>query len=268
MAFRYADNVKETTTTTGTGAYSLAGAVAGSRIFVAGIGNGNLCEYSVSDGTNWETGFGTVTDGSPDTLARTLVLSSSNSDAAVNWGAGTKTVWCGPIAGSRNPRSRKLASDHTNSTVTGTEVTGLELTNLVPGTYVATYYLIQQGAATTTGVALGINFTGTAALKTIMRRNVATITTASNGLAEEESGAALKTGGVLNGWASKTYSTTTPNMVSDGVGALNADTFDIIEVLVVVTALGNLELWAASEVASSQITVKAGSSVILQRIDD
>lgn len=93
-----ADRVKETTTTTGTGTYSLAGALAGFRTFVAGIGTTNLCNYVVEDGTNWECGIGTVTSGSPDTLARTAILSSSNAGAAVNWGAGTKNVFCSPVA--------------------------------------------------------------------------------------------------------------------------------------------------------------------------
>ena len=42
----------------------------------------------------FEVGLGTVTDASPDTLARTTVISSSNSDSAVNFSAGTKDVFC------------------------------------------------------------------------------------------------------------------------------------------------------------------------------
>lgn len=98
MALVHADRVKETSTTTGTGSYSLAGTVAGFRTFASGIGSGNTCAYVATDGTNWETGIGTVTSGSPDTLARTTIAASSNAGAAVNWGAGTKTLICGPIA--------------------------------------------------------------------------------------------------------------------------------------------------------------------------
>jgi hypothetical protein len=98
MALVHADNVKETSTTTGTGTYDLDGAVTGFQTFVAGIGTTNTCLYAVSDGTDWETGIGTVTDAATDTLARTTVLASSNSDAAVNWGAGTKTLVCTYIA--------------------------------------------------------------------------------------------------------------------------------------------------------------------------
>lgn len=100
MALVFDDRVKETSTTTGTGTYNLAGAVTGFQTFVAGIGTGNTCYYCAEDGTNWEVGLGTVTDASPDTLARTTILSSSNADAAVNWGAGTRNMFC-TIPGSK-----------------------------------------------------------------------------------------------------------------------------------------------------------------------
>lgn len=94
MALVHADRVKETSTTTGTGTYSLAGAATGFQTFVAGIGNGNTCLYCAEDGTDWEVGVGTVTDATPDTLARTTILASSNAGGAVNWGAGTRTLFC------------------------------------------------------------------------------------------------------------------------------------------------------------------------------
>lgn len=93
MGLVHADRVKETTTTTGMGTLSLAGAATGFRTFVAGIGSGNFCCYAIENGTDWEVGIGRVTSGSPDTLSRLLILSSSNSGSAVNWGAGTKNVF-------------------------------------------------------------------------------------------------------------------------------------------------------------------------------
>ena len=91
MALVIKDRVKETTTTTGTGTYTLAGAEVGFQAFSA-IGDGNTTYYTVTDGGDWEVGLGTYT-ASGTTLARTVILSSSNGDAAVSWSAGEKAVF-------------------------------------------------------------------------------------------------------------------------------------------------------------------------------
>jgi hypothetical protein len=91
MALVIKDRVKETTTTTGTGTYTLAGAEVGFQSFSA-IGNGNTTYYTVTDGGDWEVGIGTYT-ASGTTLARTTILSSSNSGSAVDWSAGEKFVF-------------------------------------------------------------------------------------------------------------------------------------------------------------------------------
>lgn len=91
---KLADRVKETTTTTGTGTYSLAGAADGYQAFSDAFATTDEVYYCVEDGTDWEVGIGTLTTGTPWTLARTSILASSNADAAVNWAAGTKNVFC------------------------------------------------------------------------------------------------------------------------------------------------------------------------------
>jgi len=95
MALVLDDRVKETSTTTGTGTLDLSGAVSGFQTFVAGIGDGNTTYYAIvnRDEAEWETGLGTITDSSTDTLARTTVIASSNSDSAVTFSAGTKDVF-------------------------------------------------------------------------------------------------------------------------------------------------------------------------------
>jgi hypothetical protein len=92
MAFVLKDRVKETTSTTGTGTLTLAGAAAGGFQTFAVIGNGNSTYYTISDGTDWEVGIGTYTS-SGTTLSRDVILESSNSGSAVNWGAGDKDVF-------------------------------------------------------------------------------------------------------------------------------------------------------------------------------
>ena len=91
MALVIKDRVKESSNTTGTGTYTLAGAEAGHQTFSA-IGDGNTTYYAATDGTYWEVGIGTYT-ASGTTLARTTILSSSNSNNAVNWTAGEKLIF-------------------------------------------------------------------------------------------------------------------------------------------------------------------------------
>ncbi len=94
MVLVVADRVKQTSITTGTGTYDLDVAlITGFQGFVAGIGNGNTCQVEVKDGTDWETILATVTDATPDTVSRDDIIASSNGGAAVNWGAGIKTLF-------------------------------------------------------------------------------------------------------------------------------------------------------------------------------
>jgi hypothetical protein len=86
------DRVKETSTTTGTGSFTLAGAVTGFQDFSV-IGNGNLTFYTITnvDG-DWEVGVGMYFTSGP-TLERNAVLDSSNSGNRVDWPAGDKEVF-------------------------------------------------------------------------------------------------------------------------------------------------------------------------------
>ncbi len=95
MALIVNDRVKETTTTTGTGTITLGGASTGFETFAAGIGNSNTTYYCITlpGSAEFEVGLGTLS-GDSSTLARTTVISSSNSDSAVNFSSGTKDVFC------------------------------------------------------------------------------------------------------------------------------------------------------------------------------
>jgi hypothetical protein len=94
MALVLADRVKETTTSTGTTAITLAGAATGYQTFLLAVGNANTTYYTIADqtGANWEVGIGTYTT-SGNTLSRDTVLASSNSGALVTFTAGTKDVF-------------------------------------------------------------------------------------------------------------------------------------------------------------------------------
>jgi hypothetical protein len=93
MALIVRDRVRETTITVGIGSVTLLGASTGFQSFST-IGDSNTTYYCISDqgGPNWEVGIGTYTSAGT-TLARTIVLASSNAGALVSFIAGTKDVF-------------------------------------------------------------------------------------------------------------------------------------------------------------------------------
>lgn len=92
MAFKLADRVRETSTTTGAGSLTLAGAAVGYQSFDSALDTGDTTWYAIVLGTSWEVGLGTFT--APSTLARTAVLASSNGDTSpVSFGVGEKDVF-------------------------------------------------------------------------------------------------------------------------------------------------------------------------------
>lgn len=124
------DRVNETSTTTGTGTFTLAGAVTGFQTFAA-IGDGNTTYYAIvlQGGSEWEVGLGTYTS-SGTTLSRDTILSSSNSNNAVNFSAGTKNVFCD------YPAPKAVYGDATNTAFAAqiAASNGLLMNNMTVGT--------------------------------------------------------------------------------------------------------------------------------------
>jgi hypothetical protein len=124
------DRVNETSTTTGTGTFTLAGAVTGFQTFAA-IGDGNTTYYTIvlQGGSEWEVGLGTYTS-SGTTLSRDTILSSSNSNNAVNFSAGTKNVFCD------YPAPKAVYGDATNTAFAAqiAASNGLIMNNMTVGT--------------------------------------------------------------------------------------------------------------------------------------
>jgi hypothetical protein len=161
------------------------------------------------------------------------------------------------------PRVKKLTAQHSISSTTGTEMTDLQLT-LEAGTYVFDYYLIVRSATATVGPMIGINFTGTAAVKTMQ----AFWADGSGSLLAEthnmDDQGVLGTG-FISGMANKAYTTTAPNMgTTVGVTTTASDIPMRITGVLVVTASGDLECWHSSETATAT-SVEAGSSVVVTR---
>ena len=90
-----ADRVKETSTTTGTGSLTLAGAATQFQSFNTAFGTSanNQIEYAIvgQTGSEWEVVVGKLTGST--TLTRDRVIASSNSNALVSLSAGTKDVF-------------------------------------------------------------------------------------------------------------------------------------------------------------------------------
>ena len=98
MALVINDRVKTTSTATGNSqtTFAISGTAAtGFDTFAAGIGTSNTTYYCIFNQgtTEFEVGLGTL-DGSSANLTRTTVISSSNSDSAVDFSSGTKDVFC------------------------------------------------------------------------------------------------------------------------------------------------------------------------------
>jgi hypothetical protein len=145
MALVLKDRVKETTTTTGTGTYTLAGAVTGFQSFSV-IGNTNTTYYAITDGTNWEVGIGTYT-ASGTTLSRDTILESSNSNNAVNWGAGSKDIFC------TYPAERSMYVDGT--TITPAIASRLGFANLAQGSALSVLGVTGNATADNASIAAG-----------------------------------------------------------------------------------------------------------------
>ena len=154
MALVLKDRVKETSTTTSTGTFTLAGASTGFQSFAA-IGNGNTTYYAIvaQAGTEWEVGIGTYTL-SGTTLSRDTVLASSNAGSLVNFSAGTKDVFV------TYPSEKSVNLDAAgNATALGTPASfvGTNITGTAAG--------LTAGLATALATArtiAGVSFDGTA----------------------------------------------------------------------------------------------------------
>jgi hypothetical protein len=121
MALVLNDRVYETSSSTGTGTFTLAGAPSSFQTFAAGIGASNTTYYAIQNtaANEFEVGLGTL-DATGAILTRTTVYQSSNADAAVNFSAGTKNVFCTYPSGKSINYDAAGAVSLADTTFTGT----------------------------------------------------------------------------------------------------------------------------------------------------
>ena len=94
MAHITADRVRDTSTTLGTGAFTVSGTPASGYVtFSAVMSVGDTCYYAIQNqaANEWEVGVGTYS--SANTVTRTTVYTSSNAGSAVSFSAGTKDIF-------------------------------------------------------------------------------------------------------------------------------------------------------------------------------
>ena len=116
MAFVINDRVKETTSTTGTGNITLAGAATGFQSFSSGIGSSNSTYYTIALGNQFEVGIGTLTNAT--TFTRDSIITSTNSNTAVNFSAGIKDIFCtlpAVLTPSASMRAQTFVNTHSTS---------------------------------------------------------------------------------------------------------------------------------------------------------
>lgn len=86
------DRVKELSTSTGVGSFSLNGAVPGFQSFDSVLGLNDTFYYTISaDNGDWETGTGKYLGS--NSIERTTVFESSNGGSLVGFGSGSKDVF-------------------------------------------------------------------------------------------------------------------------------------------------------------------------------
>lgn len=137
-------------------------------------------------------------------------------------------------------------------------------TGVGAGTWKFKYTLIYQSAATTTGIGFGINHTGTVGEFQAMWSNATTGGAAATGIGDNDT---TTVAGQLMEAKHDNGLNAVIGSASAGVATANADVLAVLEGIIVVTGSGNLELKIASEVASSNVLVKADSTLELLKIE-
>jgi len=156
MALIVKDRVQETSTTTGTGTLTLAGALTGFQTFSSAIGNTNTTYYAIVNDAQFEVGIGTVSAGA---LSRDTVLESSNGGSLVNFSAGIKTVFC------TYPAEKSVYKDETDK-VTGYVIENSSIGATTASTGKFTAVTTPSVTATTNDLTLSSISTGAVNLNT------------------------------------------------------------------------------------------------------
>jgi hypothetical protein len=245
MAFAIADRVQETTVTQGTGTVLLDGAVVGYQTFAA-IGNLNTTYYTIADqaGPDWEVGVGTYYLAN-SSLARTTILSSSNSNAAVSFGVGIKAVFV------TYPAEQAILADPSNITtitnfvssnvlITGGTISGANFTGLgTMSTQNANAVAITGGTINNVSLS-NVTYGGLGTMSTQNANNIS-VTGGTIATTNVSTSNLIATGGTIN------------NVIVGGTTAANGSFTNV--------TISNQLIANASSGANGQVLVSGGANV-------
>jgi hypothetical protein len=159
---------------------------------------------------------------------------------------------------------QNLTSDSADCTTTALCSAAMTTTGVGAGTWAFTYTLLYQTAVNTTGIAFGINHTGTATLPGAMWVHTTTGTTTAN--ATGDSAATTAAGQLSEGRSGLTLNAVI-GAAGAGVDTANTNILAVLSGILVVTGSGSLELKLGSEVGSSAVRIMADSVLELRKIE-
>ncbi len=156
---------------------------------------------------------------------------------------------------------QELTSDSASQTST-TPATVMTTTGVGIGTWKFEYSLIYQSAATTTGIKIAINHTGTVTTYIMHADFLSTGGAAATGIADAIS--TVATAGLHEGFAERVINTS--SKASVGVATANANQFLVVRGIIVISASGSLEFKLGTEVAASGVKLMTDSMLELTKI--
>lgn len=161
-----------------------------------------------------------------------------------------------PLTIAGNMLTARLGTSVANATTTAAKITGMDLA-LGVGTWMFDYYIFYSSTSTSVGIKFGVNHTGTVTRFVYTGQVVTANITGADALADQD--VLLTTGGLISAWAARTKTTTAP-MITAGVDSGSSELLLVITGIAIVTVAGNLELYHASETATST-SILDGSSL-------
>lgn len=186
---------------------------------------------------------------------------TSNAQTQIDGKAGVTRINGASGAAGADITWQKLSANSAGLTST-TPAVVMTTTGVDAGTWKFKYTVIFRSAATTTGMKVAVNHSGTTGLYQMMAYYPTTGGTAATGIHDGVTSSA--TAGLIESRTERVINTAT--IATAGVDTTNSNEIMIVEGIIVVTVSGNLELKMATEVAASAITVQADSFLELNKI--